>query len=70
MIQTAGGTALTPAWPTVCGFVSCKRWAAPLSHSRFRLSRTLRSRTKPSQSRHPPQTSRLSQISSNPTPLS
>lgn len=33
----AGGRVLTLGWPTVCGFVSCIRWVAPLSHSGFRL---------------------------------
>jgi hypothetical protein len=47
----AGGSALTLEWPTVCGFVSCKRWVTPLSYSGIDSSAPFHSSTKPSQSR-------------------
>jgi|SRR5580704_2408700 len=30
VLRRARGTALTLGWPTVCGFVSCKRWVTPI----------------------------------------
>jgi hypothetical protein len=31
----AGGSSLTLGWPTVCGFVSCKRWVTLFCPSSF-----------------------------------
>src|SRR5579859_6014225 len=37
-----GGSALTPGWPTVCGFASRKRQVTPLPPSLFYLPPTIR----------------------------